>query len=298
MTERQIAAVGVAAAAAAGIFLYLKQRSSSGKPAVAAKLALYQTANDSDSRAWLSVLSKAADEPLDSAAFAAAIDAAEPLRGMRGEFHIPPVDGGGEEQAYLAGNSLGLLPKATEAGVKAELDKWAARGVMGHFEGALPWATCEDAIPPLVAELVGAKHPQLEVGAMNSLTVNLHLLMAAFYRPTDGRAAIIIEAGAFPSDRYAVGSQIRHHGRDPNDWLIEVAPRADGLLHTEDSTMASGLDPIAHTSDQQQHITLPACCRRALATPCRCSLRVVAHLRLAFGSLAARSLAAHSFAAV
>ena len=78
---------------------------------------------------------------------------------------------------------------------------------------------------PLVAELVGPKHPALEVGAMNSLTVNLHMLMAAFYRPSDGRAAIIIEAGAFPSDRYAVGSQIRHHGRDPSEWLIEIQPR-------------------------------------------------------------------------
>ena len=153
-------------------------------------------------------------------------DAAEPLRHMRGDFHIPLCDdGSGVQQAYLAGNSLGLLPKSTEAGVKGELDKWAARGVMGHFEGALPWATCEDASPPLVAELVGPKHPALEVGAMNSLTVNLHMLMAAFYRPSDGRAAIIIEAGAFPSDRYAVGSQIRHHGRDPSEWLIEIQPR-------------------------------------------------------------------------
>ena len=107
------------------------------------------------------------------------------------------------EQAYFAGNSLGLLPKVTRAHVGAELDKWGARGVMGHFEGALPWATCEDQIPPLVADLVGAKEPALEVGAMNSLTVNLHMLMAAFYRPTSGRAAILIEGSAFPSDRYA-----------------------------------------------------------------------------------------------
>ena len=87
----------------------------------------------------------------------------------------------------------------------------------------------------LFGELVGAREPSLEVAAMNSLTVNLHLLMAAFYRPSEGRAAIIIEAGAFPSDRYAVGSQIAHHGRKPEDWLIEIQPRAaDGLLHTED----------------------------------------------------------------
>jgi kynureninase len=155
----------------------------------------------------------------------------------RGDFHIPPDEATGGEQAYFAGNSLGLQPKGTAAVVKAELAKWAGRGVMGHFEGLLPWATCEDALAAPLAEIIGVppELASLEVGAMNSLTVNLHLLMCAFYRPSEGRAAILIEAGAFPSDRYAVGSQIRHHGRDPAQWLIEVHPRAsDGLLHTED----------------------------------------------------------------
>lgn len=250
-------AAAALAISAAGLLLYRRYASSSATPkassALKAKIALYgqNAAADSDGSAWLDVLAKAANVPLDSQDFAAQMDAADPLRHIRSEFHIPPIDAadGGAcawsdgssssksepaEQAYFAGNSLGLLPKVTRAHVGAELDKWGARGVMGHFEGALPWATCEDQIPPLVADLVGAKEPALEVGAMNSLTVNLHMLMAAFYRPTDGRAAIIIEAGAFPSDRYAVGSQIIHHGRDPSEWLIEVQPRADGLLHTED----------------------------------------------------------------
>ena len=161
------------------------------------------------------------------------MDTAEPLAKMRGDFHIPRH--GLSEQAYMAGNSLGLQPKNCSEHVDGEMVKWAQRGVMGHFEGALPWATCEDALPPLLAEMVGAKDPALEIGAMNSLTVNLHLLMAAFYRPSEGRAAILIEAGAFPSDRYAVGSQVRHHGRNPSDWVIEVQPRPDdSLLHTED----------------------------------------------------------------
>ena len=183
--------------------------------------------------AVLTRLSETVGHALDSAEFAAAVDAADPLRAIRGDFHIPAH--ADAEMAYFAGNSLGLVPKSTAIAVNAELDKWGARGVCGHFEGALPWATCEEVLPPLYAGLVGAKDAALEVGAMNSLTINLHLLMAAFYRPTDGRAAIIIEAGAFPSDRYAVGSQIKHHGRDPAEWLVEVQPRAsDSLLHTED----------------------------------------------------------------
>ena len=250
--ERERLALAALAVASAGLLAWRhlatgKKKQPQASSALRAKLALYQSSSDSNGTAWLEVLSKAAELPLDSEAFASQMDAADPLRAIRSEFHIPPIDdadggkcswrasdGADAEQAYFAGNSLGLLPKATSVHVGAELDKWGARGVMGHFEGALPWATCEDAVPPLVADLVGAKDPALEVGAMNSLTVNLHLLMAAFYRPTEGRAAIIIEAGAFPSDRYAVGSQIRHHGRDPAEWLIEVQPRADGLLHTED----------------------------------------------------------------
>ncbi|KAL1507243.1 hypothetical protein AB1Y20_008092 [Prymnesium parvum] len=172
--------------------------------------------------------------PLDSAALAAELDARDPLRAFREEFHLP-TGGDGAPLLYFCGNSLGLQPKATDGAVAAELRKWACRGVHGHFEGALPWATCEEALPALLADVVGAARPAVEVAAMNSLTVNLHLLMAAFYRPAAGRAAILIEGSAFPSDRYAVASQIEHHGYDPSEWLIEVMPRSDDhLFHTED----------------------------------------------------------------
>ena len=198
-----------------------------------------------DGGAAVAALAAASSLPLDSAEFARAMDAADPLRHFRERFNVPAFGDG--EQAYFAGNSLGLMPKDTSLTVGAELQKWGARGVNGHFEGELPWATCEEFLAPLYAGMVGAKDAELEVGAMNSLTVNLHLLMAAFYRPSGDRAAIIIEAGAFPSDRYAVGSQIRHHGRQPAEWLIEVQPRADGLLHTDDiiSTIEANKERLA-----------------------------------------------------
>jgi len=222
-----------AAAAAIYYVAFLRRRCKPPTAALVAALEEYEASGDEDVK-WLCRLESAAGHPLVSAEFAAMVDAAAAT--YRHNFHIPPDDANGGEQAYFAGNSLGLQPKGTAAYVEGELTKWAGRGVMGHFEGLLPWATCEDVLAAPLAELVGAKPElaELEVGAMNSLTVNLHMLMAAFYRPTDGRAAIIIEAGAFPSDRYAVGSQIKHHGRDPAEWLIEVQPRADGLLHTED----------------------------------------------------------------
>lgn len=158
---------------------------------------------------------------LDSRELAAAMDARDPLARFRQEFHLPSSPSP-HPTVYMCGNSLGLMPKAARSGVEAELEKWARRGVCGHFEGELPWASCEEALPPLLAEVVGAEKPELEIGAMNSLTVNLHLLMAAFYRPEAGRAAVIIEGSAFPSDRYAVASQIEHHGFSPSEWLIEA----------------------------------------------------------------------------
>lgn len=172
--------------------------------------------------------------------FALALDAADPLSAMRHQFHIPKArDDAATDSVYLTGHSLGLQPVSTAAAVQAELDKWAARGVAGHFEGDLPWASCEEKLVDLLGELVGARNPQLEVAGMNSLTVNLHFLMAAFYRPVAGRAGILIEAGAFPSDRYAVASQIAHHGFDPAEWMVEVQPdQGTGLLTTEAITEA------------------------------------------------------------
>jgi kynureninase len=222
----------VASTAAAAILLYRLYKRMGCKHALKATVDAFFASKDEDGAGCLCTLAEVAGTTMTSAEFARALDAVEPLHQLRELFHIPPHAHG--EQAYMAGNSLGLEPKATQAAVQGELIKWGERGVMGHFEGTLPWATCEDALPELLGDMVGAKNPALEVGAMNSLTINLHLLMAAFYRPTDNRAAILIEAGAFPSDRYAVGSQIRHWGRDPDEWLIEVQPREDGLLHTDD----------------------------------------------------------------
>jgi kynureninase len=156
----------------------------------------------------------AADE-----SWALAHDAADPLASFRGEFLIPPHAGG--EQIYLCGNSLGLQPRATRQAVLDELDDWGQFAVEAHFRGRHPWMPYHELVREHLAELVGALPG--EVVAMNSLSVNLHLMMASFYRPTARRSAILIEKGAFPSDRYAVESQIRFHGHDPATALIELA---------------------------------------------------------------------------
>ncbi|HET8746521.1 MAG TPA: kynureninase [Ramlibacter sp.] len=151
-------------------------------------------------------------------AWAQAQDDADPLRPFRDEFLIPPHDGG--EGHYFCGNSLGLQPRAARPALSAELDYWGELAVEGHFKGRAPWLNYEDYLRDDLARLVGAK--PIEVVAMNTLGVNLHLLMVSFYRPTAERPAILIEAGAFPTDRYAVESQIRFHGFDPADALIEL----------------------------------------------------------------------------
>ena len=158
---------------------------------------------------------------------AAELDAADPLRGFRADFHIPPHAGG--EQRYFCGNSLGLQPKAVRQALVDELDDWARLGVEAHFHGKHPWMPYHSFVRESLAELVGAL--PTEVVAMNSLSVNLHLMMVSFYRPTSERHAILIEAGAFPSDRYAVESQIRFHGYDPAPSLIELAAdEPDGTI--------------------------------------------------------------------
>lgn len=153
-----------------------------------------------------------------SEAHARALDTADPLRAFRDEFHIP-MHGSGE-QRYFCGNSLGLQPKAVRPALIDELDDWAKLGVEGHFHGKHPWMPYHSFVRESLATCVGAS--PTEVVAMNTLSVNLHLLMVSFYRPTAGRNAIVIEAGAFPSDRYAVESQIRFHGFDPATALIEL----------------------------------------------------------------------------
>ncbi|UKE52310.1 kynureninase [Xanthomonas translucens] len=158
---------------------------------------------------------------------ATALDAADPLRELRDEFLFPQHQGA--DQAYFVGNSLGLQPRGARAAVREVLDKWSTLAVEGHFSGDTQWMTYHELLAAPLAQLVGAL-PH-EVVAMNTLTVNLHLLMVSFYRPTRERPAILIEAGAFPSDQHALASQIRFHGFDPATELIEVQPDgANGIV--------------------------------------------------------------------
>jgi kynureninase len=150
--------------------------------------------------------------------WAQARDAADPLREFRDEFLIPPHAHG--ESHYFCGNSLGLQPRAVREAVNAELNYWGELGVEGHFKGRLPWMDYHEFVRDHLAELLGAQPD--EVVAMNTLGVNLHLMMVSFYRPTPDRHAILVEAGAFPTDRYAVESQIRYHGFSPKLSLIEL----------------------------------------------------------------------------
>jgi kynureninase len=151
-------------------------------------------------------------------AWAQAQDAVDPLHGFRDEFLIPPHEG--RDSHYFCGNSLGLQPRAVRAALNAELDDWGTLGVEGHFKGDLPWMDYHEFVRDDLASVVGAQPS--EVVAMNTLGVNLHLMMVSFYRPTPERHAILIEAGSFPTDRYAVESQIRFHGFDPATSLIEL----------------------------------------------------------------------------
>lgn len=164
--------------------------------------------------------------------FAEQQDAADSLASLRAEFFIPQRDGGGDS-VYLCGHSLGLQPRGVAGVLHEELKHWAAFAVEGHFASSRPWLPYHEQLTNSLAKLAGAQ--PLEVVAMNSLTVNLHLMFASFYRPRPGREAILIEQRAFSSDQYAVASQIQHRGFDPKTALIEIAPRAgEDSLRTED----------------------------------------------------------------
>jgi kynureninase len=162
-----------------------------------------------------------------------ALDAADPLAAWHDRFVLPrdPVDG--RELVYLCGHSLGAQPVLAADYVEEVMRDWRSLGVEGHFGGRFPWMTYHARLAAPLAELAGAETE--EVVAMNTLTTNLHLMLASFYRPSGARTAILIERGAFPSDRHAVESQVLWHGLDPARDLIEVAPRAgEDLLRTED----------------------------------------------------------------
>src|SRR6267378_925629 len=164
--------------------------------------------------------------------FARQLDREDPLRGFREKFHLP-LGKDGKPVVYFAGNSLGLMPKSARQIVDEELDNWATLGVDAHHATGTPWYSYHEALREPVARLVGAK--PLEVICMNSLTVNLHLMMATFYRPTKSRFKILMEDPAFPSDTYAIKTQIVHHGLDPKEALILASPRkGEFSVRTED----------------------------------------------------------------
>ncbi len=168
----------------------------------------------------------------DGSGFAADMDKKDPLAKYRSQFHIPKT-AEDKESIYLCGNSLGLQPASVESAVLQELEDWKKLGVEGHFHGKNPWLPYHEFLTKQAAHIVGALPS--EVVVMNSLTVNLHFLMVSFYRPTKERHKIVIEAGAFPSDQYAVATQMRFHGFDPETSLIELKPRAgENTLRTED----------------------------------------------------------------
>ncbi len=177
-----------------------------------------------------------------SEAFARQMDSEDPLKTMRDRFHFPqhndlPV-------IYFCGNSLGLQPKAAAAAIAIELDSWRNLAVGGYFGGTNPWLYYQQYCSGALAKIVGAKPEEITV--MNALTVNLHLMMLSFYRPNGKRLKIIMEAGAFPSDQYAIETQVRHYGLEPDLAIVEIAPRnGEKILRTEDI-----LDCIATHADE------------------------------------------------
>src|SRR5271167_3240034 len=163
------------------------------------------------------------------------MDAGDSLAKYRERFHFPEL-ADGSDCVYLCGHSLGLQPKTVRESVEQELKDWELLGVEGHFRARNPWMPYHRLLTEQTARLVGAK--PAEVVVMNSLTVNLHLLMVSFYRPSTQRHKILIEGSAFPSDQYAVKSQIRFHGFDPSSSLIELTPRTGESVIREEDILA------------------------------------------------------------
>ena len=157
----------------------------------------------------------------NSLEFALQFDKSDELSDHRQRFHIPTVNG--KDALYFTGNSLGLQPKSVKSHLMQELDDWAKFGVEGHFEAKNPWVSYHKILSEPFARLVGAQ-PN-EVVAMNGLSVNLHLMMVSFYQPKGKRTKIICEAKAFPSDQYMLESQVKFHGLNPEETIIEVSPR-------------------------------------------------------------------------
>ena len=188
--------------------------------------------------------------PQQLAQQAVTLDSEDPLQRFREEFHIP-LDPVGNPEIYFVGNSLGLQPKLTREYVLGELESWETRGVRGHFEGEFPWMPYHEFLTEAMAEIVGGG--ATEVVVMNGLTVNLHLMMATFYQPNKRRSKILIEEHAFPSDHFAVESQIRWHGLNPDKEMVVLSPEpGQELLPTEKILQA-----IEYYQDQIALVLLP-----------------------------------------
>ena len=177
-------------------------------------------------------------------AFAKQMDEQDDLKAFRSKFFIPQHQG--KDAIYFTGNSLGLQPKSTAAYIQQELNDWAELGVEGHFQAKNPWLNYHEIFPKKYSAILGSLEE--EVVVMNQLTVNLHLLMVSFYKPTQQRYKIICEAKAFPSDQYALESQVKFHGYNYKDAVIEVEPRAgEYTIRLEDilSTIQQHKDSVA-----------------------------------------------------
>lgn len=167
--------------------------------------------------------------------YARKADQADALHHFKAQFHFPHHNG--KEVIYFCGNSLGLQPKSAHAAIETELKTWREHAVGGYFNGANPWLYYQDYCKPVLAKIMDASNEEITV--MNALTVNMHLMMLSFYKPTPTRYKIMLEAGAFPSDQYAVETQAKHHGFNPDDAIIEIAPRTgEKTLRTEDILQA------------------------------------------------------------
>lgn len=167
-----------------------------------------------------------------SESYAMELDNQDPLKDLRNHFHIPP-QANGKPSIYFIGNSLGLQPKRVSEIMHEELTAWAEQGVEGHMKEVNPWYTYHTLVRDSLAKIVGAK--PTEVVAMNSLTVNLHLMMVSFYQPTPTRYKILMEAPVFSSDTYAIDSQVKFHGYQPEDAILVIAPReGENHIRTED----------------------------------------------------------------
>lgn len=174
-------------------------------------------------------------------AFARAMDSSDPLSRFRRQFHIPSLNG--RAAIYFTGNSLGLQPKSVKKIVLEELEDWSKLGVEGHVHARRPWVEYHKLTKEALSAITGAKPS--EVVAMNQLTVNLHLLLVTFFRPTDTRYKIIAESGAFSSDQYVFESQLKFHGLDPHEALIELRPRA-GETYLRTADIVQAIEENAH----------------------------------------------------